>query len=127
MRPIIASWSRRPSISKTTLLPWVLLAGAIATEVVGTLALRGSDGFTRLVPSVITVVGYVASFFLLAIVLKTLPVGVVYAIWSAVGIALVAILGKVIYNDPVPPLAIFGMVLIVGGVGLVGMSGVRSH
>ncbi|HSS62254.1 MAG TPA: multidrug efflux SMR transporter [Candidatus Limnocylindrales bacterium] len=109
------------------MLPWVLLVAAIATEVASTLALRGSDGFTRLVPSVVTVVGYIASFVLLAMVLKTLPVGVVYAIWSAVGIALVAVLGKLIFNDPVPPLAIFGMVLIVGGVALVGLSGAKAH
>jgi len=108
-------------------LPWVVLVGAIATEVAGTLALRGSNGFTVLWPSVVTVVGYVASFVLLAMVLKTLPVGIVYAIWSAVGIALVAVLGKLIFNDPVPPLAIFGMVLIVGGVALVGASGAKPH
>jgi small multidrug resistance pump len=108
-------------------MPWALLIAAIATEVAGTLALRGSDGFTKLVPSVITVGGYVASFVLLAIVLKSLPVGIVYAIWSAVGIALVAVLGKVIFGDPVPPLAMAGMVLIVGGVVLVGMSGAKAH
>jgi len=107
--------------------PWVLLTAAIATEVAGTLALRGSDGFSKLVPSVITVAGYVASFILLAIVLKSLPVGVVYAIWSAVGIALVAVLGKLIVDDPVPPLAIAGMVLIVGGVLLVSASGAKTH
>ncbi len=107
--------------------PWVLLTAAIATEVAGTLALRGSDGFSKLVPSAITVAGYVASFVLLAIVLKSLPVGVVYAIWSAVGIALVAVLGKLIFDDPVPPLAIAGMVLIVGGVLLVSASGAKTH
>lgn len=108
-------------------MSWVLLGAAIATEVVGTLALRGSNGFTQLAPSLVTVVGYVASFVLLAIVLKTLPVGVVYAIWSAVGVALVAVLGKLIFDDPVPPLAIFGMVLIVGGVVLVSASGAKAH
>ena len=107
--------------------PWVLLVAAIATEIAGTLALRGSDGFTKLLPSVITVAGYVASFVLLAIVLKSLPVGIVYAIWSAVGIALVAVLGKLIFGDPVPPLAMAGMVLIVGGVVLVGASGAKAH
>jgi small multidrug resistance pump len=108
-------------------MPWVLLVAAIATEVAGTLALRGSNGFTVLVPSLVTVVGYIASFVLLAMVLKTLPVGIVYAIWSAVGVALVAVFGKLIFNDPVPPLAIFGMVLIVGGVALVGASGAKAH
>ena len=108
-------------------MPWVLLGAAIATEVAGTLALRGSDGFTRLVPSLIVVVGYVASFVLLAIVLKTLPVGIVYAVWSAVGVALVAVFGKLMFGDPVPPLAVAGMVLIVGGVILVSASGVKTH
>jgi len=109
------------------LTAWVLLVAAIATEVVGTLALRGSNGFTQVVPSLITVVGYVASFVLLAMVLKSLPVGIVYAIWSAIGIALVAVLGKLLFNDPVPPLAVAGMVLIVGGVILVSASGAKTH
>jgi len=76
---------------------------------------------------VVTTVAYLVSIVLLAIVLKTLPVGIVYAIWSAVGIALVAVLGKVIFGDPVPPLAAVGMVLIVGGVALVGFSGAKTH
>ena len=126
--PTIASSSPSPSTSRPAgLVAWVLLGAAIGTEVVGTLALRGSNGFTQLAPSLVTVVGYVVSFVLLAIVLKTLPVGIVYAIWSAVGVALVAVLGKVIFNDPVPPLAIFGMVLIVGGVVLVSASGAKPH
>ena len=108
-------------------MPWFLLVVAIATEVVGTLALRASNGFTQVVPAVITVVTYLISIVLLALVLKTLPVGIVYAIWSAVGIALVAILGRVIFGDPVPPIAAVGMVLIVGGVALVGFSGARAH
>jgi small multidrug resistance pump len=106
---------------------WTLLVVAIATEVVGTLALRASNGFTQWVPATITVVAYLISIVLLAIVLKTLPVGIVYAIWSAVGIALVAVLGRVIFDDPVPPLAAVGMVLIVGGVALVGFSGAKGH
>ena len=108
-------------------MPWVLLGAAIGTEVAGTLALRASDGFTKLAPSVIVVVGYVASFILLALVLKTLPVGIVYAIWSAIGVALVAVLGKVLFDDPVPPLAVVGIVLIVGGVILVSASGAKTH
>jgi small multidrug resistance pump len=108
-------------------MPWVLLGAAIATEVAGTLALRASDGLSRLVPSIIVAVGYLASFGLLAIVLKSLPVGIVYAIWAAVGVALVAIFGKIMFNDPVPPLAVVGMVLIVGGVALVSLSGAPGH
>ena len=108
-------------------MPWVLLGAAIATEVAGTLALRASDGLSRLVPSIIVAVGYLASFGLLAIALKSLPVGIVYAIWAAVGVALVAIFGKIMFNDPVPPLAAVGMVLIVGGVALVSLSGATGH
>jgi small multidrug resistance pump len=108
-------------------VPWFLLVVAIATEVIGTLALRASDGFTQVVPAAVTVVTYLVSIVLLALVLKSLPVGIVYAIWSAVGIALVAVLGRVIFGDPVPPLAAVGMVLIVGGVALVGFSGAQTH
>ncbi|HVS48970.1 MAG TPA: multidrug efflux SMR transporter [Candidatus Dormibacteraeota bacterium] len=108
-------------------MAWVLLGAAIATEVAGTLALRASDGFSRLVPSIIVVVGYAASFGFLALVLKSLPVGIVYAIWSAIGVALVAVFGKIMFGDPVPPLAIAGIVLIVGGVALVSFSGASSH
>jgi small multidrug resistance pump len=108
-------------------VPWVLLAAAIGTEVAGTLALRASDGLTKLVPSIIVVAGYLASFGLLALVLKTLPVGIVYAIWAAVGVALVAVLGKLMFNDPVPPIAMVGMVLIVAGVVLVSLSAAPSH
>jgi small multidrug resistance pump len=108
-------------------MPWVLLGAAIATEVAGTLALRASDGLSRLVPSITVAVGYLASFGLLAIVLKSLPVGIVYAIWAAVGVALVAIFGKIMFNDPVPPIAIAGMVLIVAGVALVSLSGAKTH
>jgi small multidrug resistance pump len=95
--------------------------------VAGTLALRASNGLSRLVPSIIVAVGYLASFGLLALVLKTLPVGIVYAIWAAVGVALVAILGKIMFNDPVPPVAMIGMVLIVAGVVLVSLSGATGH
>ncbi len=105
----------------------MLLLAAIATEVVGTLALRASDGLSRLVPTIIVIGGYLASFGLLAVVLKTMPVGIVYAIWSAVGVALVAILGKLLFDDPVPPLAMVGMVLIVGGVALVSLSVAPTH
>ena len=108
-------------------MPWALLGAAIATEVAGTLALRASDGLTKLVPSIIVVAGYLASFGLIALVLKTLPVGIVYAIWAAVGVALVAVLGKLMFNDPVPPMAMIGMVLIVAGVVLVSLSGAPSH
>lgn len=102
---------------------WLLLAVAIAAEIVGTLALRASDGFSRPLPSFLVVVGYAISFTLLAQLLKTMSVGVVYAVWSAVGIAAIAVLGRVLFDDPLPPLAMLGITVIILGVGLVQLSG----
>jgi len=99
---------------------WALLAGAILTEVAGTLALRASEGFSKLVPSLIVVAGYIVSFVLLAIVLdRGLPVGVAYAIWAGIGVALVAILGKFLFDDPLTALSALGIALIIAGVVLV--------
>jgi len=101
-------------------LTWALLAGAILTEVAGTLALRASEGFSKLVPSLIVVAGYIVSFVLLAIVLdRGLPVGVAYAIWAGIGVALVAILGKLLFDDPLTALSALGIALIIAGVVLV--------
>jgi multidrug transporter EmrE-like cation transporter len=79
------------------------------------------------VPSIIVVVGYLASFGFLALVLKSLPVGIVYAIWAAIGIALVAVLGKIMFGDPVLPIAIAGIVPIMGGVALVSLLGATAQ
>jgi small multidrug resistance pump len=99
---------------------WVLLAGAIGSEISATMALRASHGFSRLIPSVILVVGYLLSFTLLGFVLKSgIPIGVAYAIWSAIGTAAIAILGRVLFSDPLPLPAIAGIALIIGGVALV--------
>ena len=101
-------------------MTWALLAGAILTEVAGTLALRASEGFSKLVPSLIVVAGYIVSFVLLAIVLdRGLPVGVAYAIWAGIGVALVAILGKFLFDDPLTALSALGIALIIAGVVLV--------
>jgi small multidrug resistance pump len=93
-----------------------LLAVAIVTEVVATSALRASDGFTRLVPSLIVVAGYGLSFYLLSLTLRTLPVGIVYAIWSGAGIVLITAVAAFLFKQ-VPDLpAVLGMGLIVAGV-----------
>ncbi len=95
---------------------YVYLAVAIVAEVIGTSALKASDGFTHFWPSVLVVLGYGAAFYFLALVLKTIPVGVAYAIWAGAGIALIAIVGAVLFRQ-VPDLpAIIGMALIVCGV-----------
>lgn len=93
-----------------------VLAVAIVAEVVATSALRASDGFTRLVPSLIVVAGYGLSFYLLSLTLRTLPVGIVYAIWSGAGIVLITAVAAFLFKQ-VPDLpAVLGMGLIVAGV-----------
>jgi small multidrug resistance pump len=96
---------------------WLLLAAAIVSEVLGTLSLRASDGFTRVIPSTVTVIGYVAAFALLSQVLKEgVPVGVAYGIWAGSGVALVALFGKLLFGDPLTYVMGIGMGLIIGGV-----------
>ncbi|MCW8831751.1 MAG: multidrug efflux SMR transporter [Colwellia sp.] len=96
---------------------WYLII-AIATEVIATSALKSAEEFTKLVPSAIVVIGYLASFYFMMLVLRTLPVGITYAIWSGVGIVLVAIIAMVLYQQ-VPDLpAMIGMALIITGVEL---------
>jgi small multidrug resistance pump len=95
---------------------WLILTIAIVSEVIATSALKASDGFTRLLPSVVVVVGYGIAFYCLALVLRTLPVGVVYAIWSGVGVALIALVGWLLYGQALDLAAIVGIGLIVAGV-----------
>lgn len=95
---------------------WILLAIAIVSEVIATSALKASEGFTRLVPSAVVVAGYGTAFFLLAITMKTMPMGLVYAIWSGAGIALIALVGWVVYGQTLDLPAVLGLLLIVAGV-----------
>jgi small multidrug resistance pump len=100
-------------------MPWITLLGAIATEVVATVSLKASDGFTRLWPSVIVVIGYGASFVLLAKALKVIEVGVAYAVWSAVGTAAVALLGILLFGESATLMkAIWIGVIVIGVIGL---------
>src|SRR5579859_7876959 len=99
---------------------WGLLAGAISVEISSTMLLRASNGFSKLVPTIVVLVGYAVSFALLSRVLRAgVPVGVAYAIWSATGTASVAILGRLLFSDPLPLPAVAGIALIIGGVVLV--------
>jgi small multidrug resistance pump len=95
---------------------YLYLAIAIVSEVIGTSALKATDGFTKLIPSAIVVVGYGAAFYFLSLVLKSIPVGVAYAIWAGLGIVLVALVAAVIFKQVPDVPAIIGMVLIVSGV-----------
>ena len=92
------------------------LAIAIIAEVIATSALKASEEFTKLVPSLIVVIGYGTAFYFLAHVLKTIPVGVTYAIWSGLGIVLVTIASVILYKQTPDLPAVLGMGLIVAGV-----------
>lgn len=89
---------------------------AIVAEVIATTAMAKSDGFTRLLPSVISFVGYGLAFYLLAQVTRTVPIGIVYAIWSGAGIVLVAATSWLIFGDRLDLPATIGIAMIVSGV-----------
>ncbi|MFI6643585.1 DMT family transporter [Streptomyces sp. NPDC050504] len=100
-----------------------LLAAAIAAEVAGTTAMKYSEGFSRLWPSLITVVGYVVAFALLAQTLKTLQVGTAYAIWAGVGTAAVAGIGMVFLGETVSLAKLAGVGLVIAGVVVLNLGG----
>ena len=95
---------------------WLALAIAICGEVIATSALKASDEFTRLIPSIIVVVGYGAAFYFMAISMRVLPVGIMYAIWSGMGIVLVSIIGWLVYKQTLDLPSMIGMGLIIAGV-----------
>ena len=97
-------------------MPWLYLILAVAAETVGTSALKASEGFTRTIPSLVVPVAYSASFWLLATVLRTVPVGVAYAIWSGLGVILIAVIGRVVFGQRLDGPALLGMALIVVGI-----------
>jgi small multidrug resistance pump len=102
-----------------------MLGVAIAFEVAGTVALKFTSGFTRWVPTTIVVIGYAVSFTLLAQVVKTLPISLVYAFWSGVGTATVAAIGFTLLGEPVSVLKVIGVGLVIAGVVALNLGG--SH
>ena len=95
------------------------LAVAIVSEVIGTSSLKATEGFTRPVPSVITLVAFAVAFYFLSLTLRTLPIGVAYAIWSGVGIVLISAIGWVVFGQRLDPMALLGMGLILSGVAVI--------
>lgn len=95
-------------------LLWLMCA--VALEVVATSALKASEGFTRLAPTLVVVVGYVASFYCLSQALRTIPMGVAYAIWSGVGIVAISLVGWRLHGQVLDHAALAGIALIVAGV-----------
>lgn len=106
---------------------YLLLGISILSEVVATSALRASEGFTRLVPSVIVVVGYGTAFFVLSHVLKALPLGLTYAVWSGVGTTLTVLIGWWYFRDTIDAVALAGIVIIVAGVVVLNLGGAARH
>jgi small multidrug resistance pump len=107
---------------------FVYLALAIVAEVVATSALKATEGFTRLWPSLIVVAGYALAFYMLSLVLRTMPVGIAYAIWAGLGIVLVALVGVVVYGQRPDLPALIGISLIVAGVVTIQLfSSISSH
>ena len=105
-------------------MAWILLIGAIASEVVATSALKLSNGLTRPAPNVVVAVGYLLSFVLLAQALKLqLQVSVAYAIWSGVGTAAITVIGMLVLNEPLTAGKALGIALVIGGVVTLNLQG----
>tara|TARA_Y100001936_G_C15675316_1_gene458306 strand:- start:44 stop:373 length:330 start_codon:yes stop_codon:yes gene_type:complete len=97
-------------------MAYAYLLIAILSEVLATSMLKASDGFTKLIPSIVTFIGYSVSFYFLSMVLKYIPIGISYAIWSGLGIVLISIVGLFVFKQELDLPGIFGMVLIISGV-----------
>lgn len=100
---------------------WLFLFIAIIAEVIATSALKSSEGFTRIIPSAVVVIGYGAAFYFLSLVLKTVPVGIAYAVWSGLGIVLIAAIAWIIHGQKLDAWAFVGMGLIISGVAVLNL------
>lgn len=100
---------------------WTFLGIAILGEVIATSALKASDGFSRLAPSIVVAVGYMVAFYFLSLALRAIPVGVAYAIWAGLGVVLVAAISWVVYGQKLDFAAIAGMALIIAGVAVMNL------
>ncbi|MEM9248908.1 MAG: multidrug efflux SMR transporter [Pseudomonadota bacterium] len=98
---------------------YLYLIVAVAFETMGTSALKASDGFTRLWPSLVVVAGYGVSFYFLSLTLKAIPVGVAYALWSALGIFFITLIGWFVFKQRLDAPALVGLALIVAGVAVI--------
>ena len=97
-------------------MPYMILALAVLAETIGTTALQASQQFTRLWPSVIVVIAYAAAFYLLALALRSFPVGIAYAMWSGMGIIFISLIGLVVFGQRLDWPAILGLALIIVGI-----------
>ena len=97
-------------------MQWLYLSIAILAEVIATSSLKATEGFTRLIPSLIVVFGYGTAFYFLSLALRTMQVGTAYAIWSGVGTVIISIVAWLLYNQKLDAPSILGMALIISGV-----------
>lgn len=98
------------------MMNWLILGIAICAEVIATSALKASEGFTRVLPSILVVVGYAISFYLLSLTLKVIPIGITYAIWSGLGVVLISLVAWYFYGQKLDLASVIGISLIVSGV-----------
>lgn len=104
---------------------WIYLTIAITSEVIGSMGLKASQGFSKMLPSIIMGVGYISAFYFLSLTLKTLPLSLAYAVWAGLGTALIAILGVLFFKEQLSITAWMGLALIIVGVVLLNLSGVK--
>jgi small multidrug resistance pump len=97
-------------------MKWLFLSIAILAEVIATSALKSTEGFTKVLPAIIVVIGYGTAFYFFSLTLKTIPVGIAYAIWSGAGITLISMIGYFVYRQALDFPAVIGIVLIILGV-----------
>jgi len=107
--------------------PVAWLALAIGSEIVATVSLKLSNGFTKPIPSVVVVVGYAISFYALSISLRSIPLGVVYAVWSGVGTAAVVVIGFFLFREMLDAVKVAGIGLIIVGVVMLNGAGTAAH
>jgi small multidrug resistance pump len=98
---------------------WIFLAAAILSEVLGTSALKASQGFSRVWPAVVVVISYASSFYFLALALRAIPIGVAYAIWAGLGIVLISLIGWLAFSQKLDGPAMAGIALIIAGVAVI--------
>ncbi|MEV0268197.1 multidrug efflux SMR transporter [Hamadaea sp. NPDC050747] len=106
---------------------YVFLLGAIAAEVVATSLLKATEGFSKLWPTVAVMVGYILAFIALSQVVKSVPVGVAYAVWSGLGTAAIVAIGAVFLGEPITVVKVLGIGLIVAGVVILNVGGATAH
>jgi len=108
--------------------PYALLAAAIVAELVGTTALKLSAGFSRPIPSAVVVAGYLTAFYLVSLTLEDLPLGLVYGTWAALGVAGVAAIGVVVFDETLDAAAVVGIGLVIAGIYVLNVvSDVAAH